>query len=115
MSVYSRFLDFNLRGCLTQGRLDLLLSSLNLNLWVTDDDFRLFTSSLVFNVDSGILSEKLNWQKSLPCTYESRKKLYPLGYRFKGGLDMRFYRILDVSPGLIFKNNLTYNVYFKPI
>lgn len=82
---------------------------------MTEDDFRLFLSSLVFNADIGILSDKLDWKKSLPYTCESRKKLYSSEYRFVGGLDKRFTRISDVSLVLIFNNNLTYNGHSKPI
>lgn len=111
--MYSRSLDFDFGGCWTQGRLDLSLFSLNPNLWVTENCLRLVFAFWVLDRDSGMLSDKLSWKKSLPYTCESRKKLYSSGYRFRGGLDMKFYGISDVSPVLIFGKNKQYNNHTK--
>ena len=99
---------------MTQGRSDLSISFLNPVFWVAEG-LRLFISSLVFDAVSGMLADKLNWKKSLPYTFESRKKLYLSGYRFEGGFDMRVSKLSDVNPVLIFNNNLMYNAHSKPI
>jgi retron-type reverse transcriptase len=62
-----------------------------------------------------MLADKLNWKKSLPYTFESRKKLYLSRYRFGDGFDMRVSELSDVNPVLIFNNNLMYNAHSKPI
>jgi hypothetical protein len=70
---------------------------------------------LVFDAASGMLADKLNWKKSLPYTFESRKKLYLSRYRFGDGFDMRVSELSDVNPVLIFNNNLMYNAHSIPI
>ena len=112
--MYSRLLDFDFGGCLTQRRLDLSVFSLNPDLWVTENRRRLVYASSVFDVDSGMLSNKLNRKKSLPYTYESCKRLYLLRYSFRGGLDMRISNS-DVSPVLIFNNNTRYGQLYKSL
>ena len=113
-SVYSRFLDFNFGGDSTQGRSDLLLLSLSPNLW-GKDSLGLLILSWVCNVDIGMVSNEVSWKKPLPFVCESCKGLYLSRYRLGGGLDMKFSRISDVSPVLIFNlnNSFKYNNYTK--
>ena len=109
-SVYSRFLNFNCGGCLTQRYLNLSIFFVILNLWVIKS-LRLLILSLSFDTINGMLSNKLSWKKSLPYSFELWKKVYLLWYYFKGGFDIRVpYKFLYMNPALVFNNTLSYKI-----